>query len=322
MRAAMSTTITIWPANTPLALDDLAARLAAPDGEVIWADIIGPADEDVSIMRDVFHFHPLAIEDTRNARQRPKVEEYANYLFLILNPIARQESLFCELDVFVGANYVVTVHADDEPVIAEVRRRLSRGNTSMPITPGYLMYLFIDAVVDGYFPTLDSMEEEIEGLGDQILTNPSQAMLNNLFDLKKTLVDMWRVVWPQREILNNLRDHNLPLISQDQLMPYLRDVSDHLMWIADMISTFRDTLTSIMDLYMSAVSNRLNTVVNRLTVFTVIIGLLTVFSGFYGMNFEHTWPPFSATLGIPFVILLMIAVTAVLLVVFRRLKWY
>jgi magnesium transporter len=318
----MSTTITVWPASTTLALDDLSARLAAPDGSMIWADITGPADEDVLIMRDVFHFHPLAIEDTRNARQRPKVEEYTDYLFLILNPIARQEGLFCELDVFIGSNYVVSVHAADEPVIAEVQRRLGRGNATLPVSPGYLMYLFIDTVVDGYFPILDSMEEEIEDLGDQILTDPSQTMLNHLFDLKKTLVDMWRVVWPQREILNNLRDHNLALINQDQLMPYLRDISDHLMWIADMISTFRDTLTSIMDLYMSAVSNRLNTVVNRLTVFTVIIGLLTVFSGFYGMNFEHTWPPFSASLGIPFVILLMCAVTAGLLVVFRRLKWY
>jgi magnesium transporter len=318
----MPTTITVWPANTTLSLDGLSARLAAPDSGVIWADITGPADEDVQIMRDVFHFHPLAIEDTRNARQRPKVEEYADYLFLILNPINQQDPLFCELDVFVGSNYVVTVHAAAEPVIAEVQRRLSRGSTPLTVSPSYLMYLFIDAVVDSYFPILDHMEEEIEDLGDQILTNPSQDMLNRLFDLKKTLVDMWRVVWPQREIMNNLRDHNLALIHQDQLMPYLRDISDHLMWIADMISTFRDTLTSIMDLYMSAVSNRLNTVVNRLTVFTVIIGLLTVFSGFYGMNFEHTWPPFSSVLGLPFVILLMIAVTAGLLVIFRRLKWY
>jgi magnesium transporter len=318
----MSTTITVWPANTTITLDDLPARLAAPDDGVIWADITGPADEDVQIMRDVFHFHPLAIEDTRNARQRPKVEEYADYLFLILNPINKQDPLFCELDVFVGSNYVVTVHAAAEPVIAEVQRRLSRGSTPLTVSPSYLMYLFVDAVVDSYFPILDHMEEEIEDLGDQILANPSQDMLNRLFDLKKTLVDMWRVVWPQREIMNNLRDHNLALIHQDQLMPYLRDISDHLMWIADMISTFRDTLTSIMDLYMSAVSNRLNTVVNRLTVFTVIIGLLTVFSGFYGMNFEHTWPPFSSVLGLPFVILLMIAVTAGLLVIFRRLKWY
>ncbi len=318
----MSTTITVWPANTTITVDDLPARLAAPEVGVIWADITGPTDDDVAIMHDAFHFHPLAIEDTRNARQRPKIEEYPDYLFLILNPINQQEPLFCELDVFVGANYVVTVHGAAEPVVAEVQRRLSRGNTSLPVSAGYLMYLLIDAVVDGYFPVLDNMEEEIEGLGDQILVDPSKAMLNHLFELKKTLVDMWRVVWPQREIMNNLRDRNMMLINQDQLMPYLRDVSDHLMWIADMVSTFRDTLTSIMDLYMSAVSNQLNKVVNRLTVFTVLIGILTVFGGFYGMNFQHTWPPFSSTLGVPFVILMMIVVPAGLLYIFRRLKWF
>jgi magnesium transporter len=309
---------------TSLSTANLPGRLAADGEGLIWADITGPTEDDVQMMRDVFHFHPLAIEDTRNARQRPKVEEYADFLFLILNPIDRQqeENLFCELDVFVGSNYVVTVHAADEPVIAEIRRRLSRGNTLLPVSPGYLMYLLIDGVVDSYFPVLDALEEEIETLGDQILTDPSQDMLNRLFELKKSLVDMWRVVWPQREIMNNLRDRNLALADQTHLTPYLRDISDHLMWIADMVSTFRDTLTSIMDLYMSAVSNRLNRVVNRLTVFTVIIGLTTVFGGFYGMNFEHTWPPFSSDFGVPFVILLMAGVTAALLYIFRRLKWY
>jgi magnesium transporter len=304
---------------------DLSARLVAQDeGSVIWVDITGPSDDDVYVMHDVFHFHPLAIEDTRNVRQRPKVEEYADYMFFILNPVGIQqdETIFCELDVFVGRNYVVTVHAAEEPVIAEVSRRVSRGNASLPMSPGYLAYLLLDAVVDSYFPVLDTMEEEIEALGDQILTHPTQDLLNRLFDLKKALVDMWRVVWPQREILNNLRDHNVALINQEQLMPYLRDISDHLMWIADMVSTFRDTLTGIIDLYMSAVSNRLNRVVNRLTVFTVIIGVLTVIGGFYGMNFEHTWPPFSGSGGVPFVILLMGTVTAALLYIFRRLKWY
>jgi magnesium transporter len=320
----LSITIAAWPDNHAISLDDLPARLVSQESGVIWADITGPTDDDARIMREIFHFHPLAIEDTRNARQRPKVEEYADYLFLILNPInvRQDEALFCELDAFIGSNYVVTVHAANEPVIAEVQRRLSRGIASLPVSPAYLMYLLIDVVVDGYFPVLDTMEEDIEELGDQILTNPSQDMLNHLFDLKKSLVDMWRVVWPQREIMNNLRDHNLVLVSQKQLAPYLRDISDHLMWIADMISTFRDTLTSIMDLYMSAVSNRLNIVVNRLTIFTVIIGIMTVFSGFYGMNFEHTWPPFSSSLGIPFTVLLAGAVIAGLLYIFRRFKWY
>lgn len=319
------TTVTVLDADrtATLAVDDLPARLSAETG-TIWVDMTGPTEDDVRVMLDVLRFHPLAIEDTRNFRQRPKVEEYAEYLLVILNPVALEHNLpvFRELDVFVGRNYVVTVHAGDEPVIAEVERRISPGRASLPMSPAYMMYLFVDATVDSYFPVLDMMEEEIEKLGDDILLRPEPAMLNHLFELKTALVDMWRVVWPQREVLNNLRDHNRAIIDHDLLLPYLRDASDHLMWIADMVSTFRDTLTSIMDLYMSAVSNRLNQVVNRLTIITVIIGALTVIGGFYGMNFTHTWPPFSALLGVPFVLALMASVIAGLLYVFRRLGWY
>lgn len=319
-------TITIHTAHHTEALpaDQLAARLAAPESGVIWVDITGPDDEGVRLMQDVFHFHPLAVEDTRNSRQRPKVEEYPDYLFFILNPVRchDHEVLFCELDVFIGRNYVVSVHQSEEPVIGEVRRRMERGGSPLPAAPGSLLYLLIDGVVDSYFPVLDNLEEEIETLGDDVLVDPSQERLNHLFELKKTLLDLWRVVWPQREILNNLRDHELLLGDQRAIQPYLRDITDHLMWIADMVSTFRDTLTSTMDLYMSAVSNRLNRVVNRLTVITVIIGALTVIGGFYGMNFVHTWPPLGGALGVPFVLALMGGVIAGLLVVFRKLGWY
>ncbi len=318
-------TITLYDAQTTetLTAADLPARLAAQTG-TIWVDLTGPTDDDVQLMQSVFHFHPLAIEDTRNFRQRPKVEAYANYLFIILNPVvlAERVPVFRELDVFVGPNYIVTVHPGDEPVIAEVRSRITRAIGVQAITPSYLLYVLLDAVVDGYFPVLDMLEEEIEQLGDDILTDPKRSSLNRLFELKTALVDMWRVVWPQREILNQLMDRSLGIIEQDPLRHYLRDVYDHLMWIADMVSTFRDTLTSVMDLYMSAVSNRLNVVVNRLTIITVVIGVLTVISGFYGMNFEHNWPPFASPGGVLFALALMVSIPAALLAIFRKLGWY
>jgi len=177
-------------------------------------------------------------------------------------------------------------------------------------------------VVDTFFPVLDTVEEEIESLGDHILTHPREDHLSRLFQLKSALIDLWRVVWPQREILNNLSHHNIPVLDLDPLQHYLRDVSDHLMWIADMVTTFRDTLTGVIDLYLSSVSNRLNRVVNRLTVFTLIIGTLTVISGFYGMNFARTWPPFSSDYGVLFVLFLMLSIPAALLVLFRKLGWY
>jgi len=301
---------------------DLPALLASESGTV-WVDIAGPTEMHVRIMADVFHFHPLAIEDTRNQRQRPKVEEYSEYLFLILNSFSagREGMVFRELDVFVGRNYVVTVHQEAEPLIGEIEIRIDHtGAAQMSIST--LLYIVLDVVVDAYFPVLDDLAEEIENLGDRVLTHPKPELLNRLFELKRELIDMWRVVWPQREMMNVLNHHQLPFIDQAALQPYLRDVSDHLLWIADTVNTFRDTLTGMMDLYMSAVSNRLNQVVNRLTVYTVVIGFMTVIGGFYGMNFVQTWPPFDTPWGVPFVIALMGGTVALLLVIFRKLKWY
>ncbi|HML22768.1 MAG TPA: magnesium/cobalt transporter CorA [Aggregatilinea sp.] len=300
--------------------DDLK-NLIGPDKPTVWIDMTGPTDEDLVLLRDVFKFHPLAIEDTRNHWQRGKVDEYADYLFTILNPVewGTNRPLFRELDVFTGCNYVVTVHRSDEPLLENVQTRIERMN-AMP-SSGFLLYAILDIVVDGYFPVLDLLAEQIEDLGDQVLEQPNQKMLNHLFDMKKTLVDMWRILWPQRDIPNKIMHHDLPFLDEEALNHYLRDVSDHLMWIAEMVSTFRDTLTGTLDLYMSAVSNRLNKVVNRLTIVTVLIGLLTVISGFYGMNFNDTWPPFGSDWGVPFVLTLMVGLVTGLLLLFKKLDW-
>ncbi len=298
--------------------------LLASETGTLWVDMTGPTDADVQVMSEVFQFHPLAVEDTRNHEQRPKIEEYTGCLFIILNPgnSGPEGPEFHELDVFVGHNYVVTVHADGAQVIDQTRRRLSQAGPVPAMSPSYLLYVLMDAAVDSYFPLLDNVAEEIEQLEDEVLIEPRQEMLARLFRLKRALIEMWRVVWPQRDILNNLIHHNPLFMDREALHYYLRDVADHLMWIADMVNTFRDTLTGIMDLYMSAVSNRLNVVVNRLTVLTLIIGAMTVIGGFYGMNFVQTWPPFGQAWGVPFVLGLMVVVTGALLVLFRRLGWY
>jgi magnesium transporter len=282
---------------------------------LIWVDLTGPDQDDVRLMREVFQFHPLAIEDTYNHHQRPKIEEYPNHLFMIMNTVrfVDGELEFRELDVFVGRSYIVTVHADDNNVIKEVVQRMNHSLPAASTTPTYLLYVIADTVVDGYFPIMDQFESEIAALEEAILLKPQAKSLDRLFQLKRMLVNMWRVVWPQRDALGILNSHNLALIDQQAVHYYLRDVSDHLIWIADMVNTFRDTLTSVADLYMSSVSNRLNRTVNRLTIFTLVIGIFTVISGFYGMNFEKTWPPFTDPMGVPFVLLLMVLGASVLL---------
>ena len=228
------------------------AELLAEGKTPLWIDMTGPTREDIHAMREVFRFHPLAIEDTLNQQQRPKIEEYAGYFFMILNPITfgKPELDLRELDIFVGRNYVVTVHMGPEPVIDLTRRRLEEGQNALAASPGYLTYVLMDTVIDEYFPVLDALGEAIEQLEDEVMAEPRRALLAELFDIKHMLLEMWRVVWPQRDVFNQISHHSLPPADQEALQHYLRDVTDHLLWVADMVSTFRDTLSSIMDLYL------------------------------------------------------------------------
>lgn len=315
-------------------ISEIAALLKS-ETEIFWVDIFNCTDAEAGILRDIFKFHPLAIEDTRNHRQRPKIEEYPGYLFLIINSITvfntpetqntdtevYNDLSFREIDLFVGRNYVVSVHNLQESTIDEVKRRFDILGPTFNFTTSYLLYTLLDVVVDQYFPIMDMFEEEIGNLEDTILVNPDQKHLNRLFELKHMMLHMWRVVWPERDMLSTLaQPHILNFTEQNNNQYYLRDVADHLLWIADMLSTYRDTLSTVIDLYMSSVSNRLNHNVQRLTILTLVIGILTVVSGFYGMNFTHTWPPFESPYGVPFVLLLMLTGIGGLLLLLKRIN--
>lgn len=303
----------------PASAADLPGLLRAP-GTTVWVDITGPDADGLRVLHDVFAFHPLAIEDTRNQEQRPKIEEYEGYLFVTLNAASGGDGRieFRELDVFLGPNYLVSVHRGREPSIEDAERRVGMGSGP---SAGYLLYVLVDVVVDGYFPLLDRIDEEIDDVEDQVLGEPDQRLLNRLFQLKRALLEVRRVVGPQRDMFNVLTRRDLPYVDQTVLGYHLRDVYDHLLRITDIVDNFRDMLTSTVDLYMSAVSNKLNRVVNRLTAITLVIGVLAVITGFYGMNFERTWPPFAAGWGVPSTLIVMAAVVAGLFALFRRLRW-
>ena len=311
-----------WSADGPqqVAADRLPALLA--DHTFVWVDITGPDDAEAALLRDLFRFHPLAIEDTRNQHQRPKVEEYADHLFLILNPgeLRDDACTFRELDVFVGTSFVVTVHPRAEPLLDEAARRLSR----LPpdhVDAALLLYELLDATVDGYFPMLDELGDAIDQLEDLVLERPDHGSLERLFQLKRQLVLLRKVIAPQRDTLGVLYRRDLPFLDFSKLGYHLRDVHDHLLRIADTVDTYRDLLSSGIDLYMSSVSNRLNRVVNRLTVVTVVVGVLAVITGFYGMNFTHTWPPFDTRWGVPWAIGLMAVSATAVVGILRRIGW-
>ncbi len=314
--------ITVFaPGEVHEAAPEELPALLATDGALFWVDMTGPTEDDLHVLSEVFHFHPLAIEDTHNQEQRPKVETYANETFIIFNAVTLDgDEAFAtrELDVFLGARFLVTVHAAPEPLVEEALRRVCRAPAHLAASARHLCYVLADVLVDHIFPVMDAIEQESETLSDIILAQPDQGSLNRLFTLKRWGAEVWRLVWVQREMLNDLAHEWDIQGGGTDLRYYMRDVIDHLTLLADMMSVQRDMITGLIDLYMSATSNRLNVIVNRLTVITVAIGALTVFGGFYGMNFVHTWPPFEAWWGVPVVILMMAAVVAVLLREFRR----
>jgi magnesium transporter len=296
------------------------------EGSTVWVDLTAAEDEGTNVLQEVFKFHPLAIEDTRNQRQRPKIEEYEGYIFIILNAVTakREEVLFHEVNAFVGRNYIVTVHSRGEPTISEMGTRLTRSANHAMMSAGYLLYMLLDVITDSYFPVLDSLSDRIETLEERVLARPEKKLLDELFTLRRMLSEMWRVVGHQRDMFSLLLHHQEVFVKSEVLQYYMRDVYDHLIRISDTVNTFRDLLTGMVELYMSAISNRLNVIVTRLTVLTLVIGAMTVVSGFYGMNFERHdsfWPPLNADWGVLGVVVMMGVIIAISLLVLRLVKW-
>ena len=304
--------------------EPLPQQLAREDG-ALWVDMTGPTEDDLRTLRDVFHFHPLAIEDTLKQRQRPKLEEYEGYFFLTIHAAqpGRERNArlaWDELDIFFGPRYVVTVHPQVVPALEDARARLAHAAPALRAGADYLLYTILDAAVDTYFPVIDRVDAALERLEDQLFRKPSARTLDHIFTLKRTLLQMRRVAAPLRDLLNGLTRRDLPLIKPHTLV-YFRDIFDHLLRMTDAIDTHRDLITGALDIYLSVISNRLNEVMKVLTVVTASFASLAVITGVYGMNFERAFPPFDWPYGFAAVLLGMAGVTAVMLALFRRKGW-
>ncbi len=304
----------------PLTIEEIEKAIQSEE-DAIWIDMTNPSSSDVEMLQSTFHLHPLAIEDIQNQEQRPKAEEFSDHLFIILNPVKLEQDELAgrELGIFVGKNYVITAHAKPEPIVGEAQQRIDPTRIPFAISSTYLLYVLLDTVVDSYLPMLEKIEDEIDALGNRMIVEPESDMQARLFELKRSLNLLWWIVMPCFDIVSTLTQHELVFVDERSKY-YLRDVEDHLRRITDMIQISRDSVNGLINLYVSAVSNKLNVAVNRLTIFTIIIGLLAVISGFYGMNFEHIWPPQNAEWSVPFVLAGMIALTIVTNFILRQNK--
>jgi len=289
--------------------------------EFFWLDLDNPDEEEFRLLREVFGFHPLALEDSQKFGQRPKIEDYEDFVFLVLYGAAPEpdEDRLVEVHCFYSERFLVTVRREDAPACDVLRERYARRPARLA-RPVVLLYQLMDALVDSFFPALADFDERIDTIQDEILAAPTERQLEEIFAMRRRLVLLRRAVTPQRDLVAQFVGGLVELPGLDrEAERYFRDVYDHLIRVSDLIDSYRDLMSNAMDVYLSTISNRLNEVMKRLTVIATVALPLIVITGFFGQNFGFLvghisgWPEFVG-LGV----LLPLAALALLGVYLRR----
>jgi magnesium transporter len=296
----------------------------ADDGIVTWLDINGLHHvQNLQKLGDCFSLHPLVLEDILNTQQRPKIEDYGSYLYLVLKILSyhedRGELNSDQLSLILGRNFVLSLHENDEAIFSTIRERLKARGRIRRAGADYLAYSLLDLVVDQYFVILEQLGETVEDLEEELVSRPNPQTLTQIHQLKRTMILLRRSVWPLREVLSQLERRESSLIQEGTAL-YFKDVYDHVIQVIDTIETFRDMLSGMLDVYLSSLSNRLNEVMKVLTIIATIFIPLTFIAGVYGMNFEHM-PELKWRWGYFAVLALMALVGGVMLLFFKKKRW-
>jgi magnesium transporter len=302
----------------------IAARLKVCHDDGFWLDIQGPDQDDFTLLEKVFGFHHLTIEDIQHQDQRPKLEEYHGYTFIVIftGTLAAQGKVtFREHHMFVSKDYLVTVHDEPAELLVELAGRIKRSPELTKGNPGFLTYLVIDELVDSLFPLLETLDERIDGLEDQILDKATPELLGDIYKLKHQVIELRKFIGAQRDLFQRLITHSID-IHGEELTLYWRDVHDHLIRQYETVESLRDLLTGAMDVYLSTVSNRLNNTMKALTVIASLFLPLTFLTGFFGMNFlyltgnlEPSTPSFAIGIAV------MLLSVVIQFYFFRRRGW-
>jgi magnesium transporter len=298
--------------------------LQAKDGALHWIDLEDPTPEEAQVLEEPLHFHPLAIEDCLKDINHPKVDDYGDYIFLVVHGISFDapagQFITRELDVFLGTNVLVTHHTGGMRSIIAAREQCGKNLAGgMPKGLDFLLHQILDQVFEHYFPSLDELEDNIQLLQVEVFEHPSQATLGRIFALKRDVMQLKRLCTPQREILHRLSRGEFQVVSPKAAL-YFRDVYDNLYRLADAALAYQDMLQSTLDAYLNAVSNRLNETMKRMTAVTAVLACLTVITGVYGMNFVHM-PELQWKFGYAWALGLMLTAPAVLVLWFKKRGW-
>jgi magnesium transporter len=292
---------------------------------VTWIDLDGIHQiEILEQLGECMSVHPLVLEDILNTDQRPKLEDFDDYLFIVLK-MSHYDDQSGEMEVeqislILGPNYVVSFQERPGDVFDPIRDRITNGRGHIrKLGADYLAYTLIDAIVDHYFIVLEQIGEKIEFLEEELITDPTPETLQTIHNLKREMIFLRKSVWPLREVVGGLERRESPLIGES-IAVYLRDVYDHTIQVIDTLETFRDMISGMLDIYLSSVSNRMNEVMKVLTIIATIFIPLTLIAGIYGMNFKYM-PELEQPWGYPAVWGVMLAIAIVMLIYFRRKKW-
>jgi magnesium transporter len=292
---------------------------------VTWLNITGVHDEKIiDGMGEIFKIHPLVLEDIANTTQRPKVEEYDDYLFVILKMAYfnedSDETILEQVSLIVGKDYVITLQEKEGDILDSLRERIrSNKGKIRKLGSDFLMYGIIDSIVDYYFTVLERIGEKMEDLEDQLLLSANQELLNKIYSIRQELVYLRKSIWPLREVVSMLQRDDYGLIG-DNTQVYLRDVYDHTIQVVETLETFRETASGMLELYLSTVSNKMNEVMKVLTIFAAIFIPLTFLAGVYGMNF-HYMPELSWKFSYPIWWIISVTLVVGMLFYFKKKKW-
>jgi magnesium transporter len=297
-----------------------------------WINVEGI--HDISIVEKLgacFGLHPLIVEDIVNTGQRPKVDISDDYIFIVMKVITWDQTdkviQVEQVSLVLGRNFVITFQEQDGDIFNAVINRIkSNKGRIRRLGADYLVYSLMDGIVDNYFKVLENIGEDIEDMEEELVDNPTPETVHKIHFIKREMIFLRKSVWPLREIVSSLEREETPLIQETTII-YLKDIYDHTIQVIDIIETYGDIISGMLDVYLSSISNRMNAVMKVLTIIATIFIPLTFIAGIYGMNFNTEKSPFNMPelnwyYGYPFVLGLMAAIGFIMLILFKRKKWF
>lgn len=311
-----------------LQLVDIAFALHDPAG-YLWVDFCeSDAAEDQVILEKTFGFHPLAIDDALQETHVPKLDDWMDYLYIVLHGVAYDKQAdepldTLELDIFLGKNYMVTHHDHKIDAIEQVWTFLSRDERGLKNGPDHLLYRITDELVNSYMHVFDTLDDDVDQIETEVFGRPGAITLEKIYSLKRSVLRLRRIITPQREVLNKLAREEYDVIDpRDQV--YFRDVYDHLVRMQDLTESLRELVSGTMETYLSMVNNRMSEVVKTLTIITTFFMPLSFIASFFGMNFFVPRIPLSEWVEKPvfiFVLFLMLVLPLFMYQWFHKRNW-